>query len=96
MSTSTLTPGQMKVKRLSSEVAVVHARMTLSGDQAAGDVTPPGPRSTIVSFVVHRSGDRWLCASAHNTDVIPLPETMADLPAREHAGGIAARGEAPA
>jgi hypothetical protein len=27
------------------------------------------PRTTIVSFVVHRAGDRWLCASAHNTDV---------------------------
>jgi hypothetical protein len=26
-------------------------------------------RTTVVSFVVHRVGERWLCASAHNTDV---------------------------
>jgi uncharacterized protein (TIGR02246 family) len=77
MSSSTLTTGQMKVKRLSSDVAVVHARMTLSGDDPAGDLMPHGERATIVSFVVHRAGDRWLCASAHNTDVIPLPETTA-------------------
>jgi len=68
---STLAPGETKVKLLSPEVAVVHARMTLSGEEPAGAVTDPGPRTTIVSFVVHRAGDRWLCASAHNTDVIP-------------------------
>jgi hypothetical protein len=26
-----------------------------------------------MSFVVHRAGDRWVCASAQNTDVIPAP-----------------------
>ena len=34
-----------------------------------------GPRTTIVSFVVHRIGDRWLCASVHHTDVTPTTET---------------------
>lgn len=72
---STLAPGETKVKLLSPEVAVVYARMTLSGEEPAGAVTQPGPRTTIVSFVVHRAGDRWLCASAHNTDVIPNTET---------------------
>jgi uncharacterized protein (TIGR02246 family) len=71
---STLATGETKVKLLSPEVAVVHARMTLSGEEPAGAVTQPGPRTTIVSFVVHRAGDRWLCASAHNTDVIPNTE----------------------
>ena len=65
LNTSTLATGETKVKLLSPEVAVVHTRMTLSDDDAA-----PGSRSTIVSFVVHRAGDKWLCASAHNTDVI--------------------------
>lgn len=73
--TSTMATGETKVKLLSPEVAVVHARMTLSGEEPAGAVTPSGPRTTIVSFVVHRAGDRWLCASAHNTDVIPNAET---------------------
>jgi uncharacterized protein (TIGR02246 family) len=70
---STLAPGETKVKLLSPEVAVVHARMTMSGEDPAGAL--PGPRTTIVSFVVHRTGDRWLCASAHNTDVIASPAT---------------------
>jgi uncharacterized protein (TIGR02246 family) len=70
-SNTTLATGETKVKLLSPEVAVVHARMTLSVDAPAGAVTQPGPRTTIVSFVVHRVGDRWLCASAHNTDLIP-------------------------
>lgn len=73
--TWTLATGETKVKLLSPEVAVVHARMTVSGEEPAGAVTQPGPRTTIVSFVVHRAGDRWLCASAHNTDVIPSAET---------------------
>ncbi len=72
---TTVAIGDTKVKLLSPEVAVVHARMTLSGDEPAGAVTPSAPRTTIVSFVVHRAGDRWLCASAHNTDVIPSAET---------------------
>ena len=58
-------------------VAVVHARMTLSGQAPAVAVTQAGPRTTIVSFVVHRVGERWLCASAHHTDVIPNVETNA-------------------
>ena len=62
-----------KVKLLSPEVAVVHARMTVSGDGAPGGVPASGSRTTIVSFVVHRAGERWLCASAHNTDFIQEP-----------------------
>jgi uncharacterized protein (TIGR02246 family) len=67
---ATLVPVETRVKLLSPEVAVVHSRMTLTGDGAATS----GPRTTIVSFVVHRIGDRWLCASAHNTDVVPTAE----------------------
>lgn len=62
--------GETRVKLLLPEVAVVHAQMTLSSLSAAGSVGPSA-RTTIVSFVVHRVGERWLCASAHNTDVMP-------------------------
>ena len=65
---STLASADTKVKLLSPEIAVVHTRMTRSGDGAA-PADGAGSRGTIVSFVVHRAGDRWLCASAHNTDV---------------------------
>lgn len=77
-SNSRLAAGETKVKLLSPEVAVVHARMTLSGDDAAGAVAAPARRTTIVSFVVHRAGDRWLCASAHNTDVLPAQANVVD------------------
>jgi uncharacterized protein (TIGR02246 family) len=69
-----LTADDTNVKLLLPEIAVVHARMTLSPDAAAGPV-PSAPRTTIVTFVVHRVGERWLCAYAHNTDVIPSMET---------------------
>lgn len=76
---STLATDETKVKLLSPEIAVVHARMTVSGESSGGTAPQPGLRTTIVSFVVHRSGDRWLCASAHTTDVIPqIPTTLID------------------
>jgi uncharacterized protein (TIGR02246 family) len=67
---STLAPGETKVKLLAPEVAVVHARMTHSNGEPAGAATSGAPHTTFVSFVVHRAGDRWLCASAHSTDAI--------------------------
>ena len=72
---ATLSPGETKVKLLAPEVAVVHARMTVSCEQTDSDLVQPRPRTTIFSFVVHRAGKRWLCASAHNTDVTPGSET---------------------
>ena len=64
---SRLATGETNVKLLLPEVAVVHSHMTLSGGV---------PRTTVVSFVVHRVGERWLCASAHTTDLI---ETQAGV-----------------
>ena len=75
---------ETKVRLLSPGIAVVHARMTLSRQAPAGDVSQPGPRTSIVSFVLHRIVDRWQCASAHNTDVIPRAET----PATDAAGAV--------
>jgi len=72
---STLSLGRVTVKRLRDDVAVVHARMRLTGQTPLGDEPAPGPRTTIFSFVVHRAGGRWSCASAQNTDVTPGMET---------------------
>ena len=66
---------EVKVKLLSPGIAVVHGRMTVSGQAAVDPVGQPGPRTSIVSFVVHRIVDRWQIASAHHTDVIPNTET---------------------
>ena len=72
---SRLAVDDIRMKQLSTDIAVVHARMTLSGQTPVGAIERPGPRTNIVSFVVRRIGERWLCAAAHNTDVIPQMET---------------------
>jgi len=72
---STLSIDETRVKHLSDDVTVVHARMVLSGQTAIGNIKEPGPRTSIFSFVAHRAGGRWQCASAHNTDVVPEMET---------------------
>ncbi len=85
--TSTMAASETKVRLLSPEVAVVHARMTLSGDDPKG-AGSSGPRTTLASFVVHRAGDRWLCASAHYTDVVPDPGMMAGEPGAGFGQGL--------
>ena len=72
---STLTVEETKVKRLRDDVAVVHARMTLTGQTPIGRITHPGSRANVLSFIVHRGARGWLCAAAHNTDVVPGMET---------------------
>lgn len=66
---------RVKVKPLAEGVAVVHARMRLSGQTPVAGVESPRPRTTIFSFVVRRTPEGWRCASAHNTDVVPGMET---------------------
>jgi uncharacterized protein (TIGR02246 family) len=65
----TLTPEETKVKLLSPEIAVVHARMTIADRPTADAASAADPRATVVSFVAHRAGNRWLCAAAHSTSV---------------------------
>ena len=72
---STLKLGRVTVKRLRDDVAVVHARMRLTGQTPIDGVEQPGPRTTLFSFVVHRTDGQWRCASAHNTDIVPGKET---------------------
>jgi uncharacterized protein (TIGR02246 family) len=72
---STLAVDELRVKHLSDDVAIVHASMTLTGQTAIAAIKQPGRRKSIFSFVVHRIGGRWTCASAHNTDVVPDMET---------------------
>lgn len=72
---STLRLGVVRVKPLSDDIAVVHTRMTLTGQTAVDGVASPAGRMNIFSFVVHRTPDGWRCASAHNTDVVPGMET---------------------
>src|SRR5512145_739835 len=65
----------VRVKRLSDEIAVVHARMTLAGQTSVDEIAAPRPRSNVMSFVVHQTPAGWRCAAAHNTDIVPVSET---------------------
>jgi uncharacterized protein (TIGR02246 family) len=71
--TSTVMTSDTLVKLLSSQFAVVHARLTLSDEK--GPAIAPAERTTIVSFVVHRAGEKWMCASAQATRVTATAET---------------------
>ncbi|MEM7642999.1 MAG: SgcJ/EcaC family oxidoreductase [Pseudomonadota bacterium] len=69
-----LAAGRVKVRDL-GDVAVVHARMGLSG-QTAPDGRTAAARTTILNFVLHRREGDWICVSAQNTDVTPGAETQ--------------------
>lgn len=76
---STMSVGHTEVRMLGEDHAVVHARVTVTG-QTTPDGQTAGPRRTILSFVVTRFTDDqrtyWKAVSAHNTDVVPGgPET---------------------
>lgn len=76
---STMTVGRTEVRMLGQDHAVVHARVTVTG-QNTPDGQTAGDRRTIFSFVLTRMTDQdghyWKAVSAHNTDVVPGgPET---------------------
>lgn len=72
---STLRLMQIRVKALSEDIAVVHARVRLEGQTGPQEGARPAARTTILSFVVHRRAGGWSCASAQNTDIVPHMET---------------------
>lgn len=73
---STLRVTATRTKTLADSVAIVHARMRLTGQAPVAGVAAPGVRTTVFSFVVRRDASgAWRCASAHNTDVVAGMET---------------------
>lgn len=69
-----LSAGRIKIRDM-GDVALVHARMRLSG-QLAPDGRAAEARTTILSFVLQRQGVGWQAVSAQNTDVVPAAETF--------------------
>jgi hypothetical protein len=49
--------------------------VTLTGQTLVGEIAAPGPRSNVMSFVVHQTSAGWRCVSAHNTDIVLGSET---------------------
>lgn len=85
---SRLVVGRTKLRRIGEDAAVVHARMSLTG-QRAPDGSEAGRRTTILAFVMAQQQDGgWLCVAAQNTDVVPGRETFErtgdDLIARDY------------
>lgn len=72
---STLKLVHTKVKWLRDDVVIVHARMRLTGQTPVDGIEAPRARTNLFTFVVHRTGEGWRCAAAHNTDVVPGVET---------------------
>ncbi len=65
----------LKVRHLSEDIAIVHARMRLSGQSPVGAAATPKQRRNIFTFVVRRGDKGWSCVAAHNTDIVPGMET---------------------
>lgn len=73
---STLKLMTCKVKTVTDDVAIIHAKMKLSS-QTSPETSPDGlqDRRTIFSFVARKTKNGWLCLSAQNTDIVPGAET---------------------
>lgn len=67
-----------KVKYLSDTIAVVHAKMKLSGQtHNASNEKQTATRHNLFTFVVQRfSEDQWVCVAAQNTEIIAGAETF--------------------
>lgn len=66
---------KVSTRMITDRVALVHARMKLSGQTAFGDVREPSDRKNLFSFILEKRAKGWVCISAHNTDIIPGKET---------------------
>jgi uncharacterized protein (TIGR02246 family) len=72
---SRLVVGRVKLRRIGEDAAVVHARLILAG-QIGKDGDVAGRRQTVLTCVMARRGDGWICVSAQNTDIVPGQETF--------------------
>lgn len=73
---STLRLTIYRVRYVTDNVALVHARMRLTGQSPVDDIVSPGPRTTVFLFVAHKSENgSWSCAAAQNTDIVHGMET---------------------
>ncbi len=72
---SKLTLIRSKVRYLGEDVAIVHAKMKLTGQTEIEEAKNPEVRRNIFTFVCQRFNTGWLSVAAHNTDIIPGMET---------------------
>ncbi len=65
---SVWTAGDVRIRFLKPDVAVVHVNWGLKGDRDP-DGTPRQPRRGIFTRVVTKHGDKWLIVASQNTNV---------------------------
>jgi uncharacterized protein (TIGR02246 family) len=71
MKNSYLIATETAARVLSQDVVIIHVRWQLTGDTGIHGVVLP-TRQGILSFVTVRTKDKWLIASAQNTDIVQL------------------------
>lgn len=86
---STMTVGRTEIRMLGDDHAVVHGRITVTG-QNTPDGQQAEDRRTVFNFVVTRLTDKhgthWKAVAAQNTDVVPGgPETHVNSAGGHHA-----------
>lgn len=59
----------IKEKMLRDDIAVVHARVRVTGQTEKG-VEKADIRETMFLFVIRKENGQWLCESAQNTDIV--------------------------
>lgn len=72
---SDLNVTKTKVRQLSDDAAVVHARMRLKGQTGRDKSDKPEMRFNIFTFVARKTKAGWICVAAQNTDIVPGKET---------------------
>ena len=68
---STLTFTEVDVRFLTPELAIAHARWTMTGAHM-----PPGlpePRAGLQTLTLQKRGGKWLIAAFQNTNYVPPP-----------------------
>jgi len=71
---STLTFTQVDVRFLTADIAIAHARWTMTGAHMPG---VPEPREGLQTLTVQKRSGEWLIVAFHNTNYIPPPATAA-------------------
>jgi len=72
---STLTFQHVDVRFLTPDIAIAHARWTMTGARM-----PPGlpePREGLQTLIVQKRDGEWLIAAFQNTNYVPPPATAA-------------------
>ena len=73
---STLTFTQVDVRFLTPQIAVAHARWTMTGAHMPPEL--PEPREGLQTLTMQKRNGKWLIAAFHNTNYVPPPATAAD------------------